>query len=219
MMACSVLSRRRRRNRFSTTRSVMALYYFYYVALATIATGLFSAGTSSSFTILYSFPNSSLWREIYGGGHGQGQRQRQRRQQDYYHVLGIDQNASRDDVKTAFRRLVKRFHPDANLNTDTTQQFQAINKAYETLSDPTKRRQYNAQMYHSGYSPDTPNFVIDAFEGGFEPVPRKCTSNTPAELYRTIPLQPNENFNGSLLQNDNDEMRGGMWGGNTIRCY
>lgn len=62
----------------------------------------------------------------------------------YYDVLGIAENASDDEIKKAFRRLSFVHHPDKNGNTDeSTRRFQEINKAYETLSDSGKRREYD----------------------------------------------------------------------------
>ena len=63
----------------------------------------------ASFAILYSFPNSSLWQERYGNN----DQHRKQRAPDYYDVLGVAKGAGREDVKNAFRRLVKKFHPGA----------------------------------------------------------------------------------------------------------
>ena len=64
---------------------------------------------SSSLILLQSFPNSSLWRERYMGSANESKN----RQLDYYDVLGIRRNAKQDDIKKAFRRLVKKYHPGA----------------------------------------------------------------------------------------------------------
>ena len=60
---------------------------------------------------------------------------------DYYQVLGIDKNASQDDIKKAFRKLAHQYHPDKNKGDDT--KFKEVNEAYQTLSDEGKRRQYD----------------------------------------------------------------------------
>ena len=68
---------------------------------------------------------------------------------DYYEVLGISRNASDDEVKRAFRRLAKQYHPDANKEEGTESRFIEINEAYEVLSDPQKRAAYD-RYGHAG---------------------------------------------------------------------
>ncbi|MDP4282273.1 MAG: J domain-containing protein [Bacteroidota bacterium] len=63
---------------------------------------------------------------------------------DYYKILGIDKNASQEEVKKAFRKLARKYHPDLNPNDKTAKQkFQEINEAHEVLSDPEKRKKYD----------------------------------------------------------------------------
>lgn len=62
---------------------------------------------------------------------------------NYYERLGVAEDASRDDIKQAYRRLARRWHPDRNLETDTTAEYQEIGEAYDCLSDPEKREQYD----------------------------------------------------------------------------
>lgn len=63
---------------------------------------------------------------------------------DPYEILGIDRNASADEVKAAFRRLAQKYHPDRNPNDPTAQEkFKEINAAYQLLSDPQKRAAYD----------------------------------------------------------------------------
>ncbi|MDX2076552.1 MAG: J domain-containing protein [bacterium] len=63
---------------------------------------------------------------------------------DYYRTLGIDKNANEKDIKKAFRRLAKQYHPDANpTNPSAEAKFKEINEAYETLGNPEKRKLYD----------------------------------------------------------------------------
>lgn len=62
---------------------------------------------------------------------------------DYYEVLGVSRDASDDDIKHAYRELSKKWHPDVNKAPDAEQKFKEINEAYEVLSDPQKRAQYD----------------------------------------------------------------------------
>lgn len=63
---------------------------------------------------------------------------------DYYNILGIDKNASESDIKSAYRKLARKYHPDLNPNDKNAQKkFQQINEANEVLSDPEKRKKYD----------------------------------------------------------------------------
>jgi len=68
---------------------------------------------------------------------------------DYYKILGIDKNASQEDIKKAFKKLARKHHPDLNPNDPNAQQrFQEINEANEVLSDPEKRKKYDQYGEH-----------------------------------------------------------------------
>jgi curved DNA-binding protein len=63
---------------------------------------------------------------------------------DYYKVLGVDKNASEEDIKKAFRKLARKYHPDINPNDkEAKAKFQQVNEANEVLSDPEKRKKYD----------------------------------------------------------------------------
>lgn len=62
---------------------------------------------------------------------------------DYYGVLGVAKSASQDDIKTAYRKLALKHHPDQNKDKNASDKFKTINEAYSVLSDPDKKHQYD----------------------------------------------------------------------------
>jgi len=62
---------------------------------------------------------------------------------DYYKVLGVPKGAKTEDVKKAYRRLARQYHPDLNKGADAERRFKEINEAHEVLSDPEKRKRYD----------------------------------------------------------------------------
>ena len=68
---------------------------------------------------------------------------------DYYKVLGVGNNATQDEIRKAYRRLAKKYHPDKNGNSaESNKRFQEINEANEVLSDPEKRKRYDQYGEH-----------------------------------------------------------------------
>ncbi|MFW5759012.1 MAG: J domain-containing protein [Bacteroidota bacterium] len=65
---------------------------------------------------------------------------------DYYQILGIQRNASYDEVRKAFRQLAKKMHPDVNPGKAAHDHFQKINEAYQVLKDEVKRKDYDARL-------------------------------------------------------------------------
>src|SRR5215211_3315080 len=110
-------------------------------------------------------------------------------QGDYYATLGLDRNASPEDVKRAFRRLAMQYHPDRNKEPEAEQKFKEINQAYEILSDPDKRAAYD-RFGHAGVSGgmggagfEGTNFGGFGAEAGSKP--ERCPScNGAGEIHR-----------------------------------
>jgi molecular chaperone DnaJ len=86
---------------------------------------------------------------------------------DYYSILGVNADASAEDIKRAFRRLALLHHPDRNPESikESEAKFKEINEAYEVLSDEEKRWRYDSLIGLSGYPPRT-MAVEDIFNGG-----------------------------------------------------
>ena len=80
---------------------------------------------------------------------------------DYYQTLGVEPNANEAEIKAAYRRLARRYHPDVSKEPDAEEKFKAVNEAYEALRDPQKRAAYD-ELRARGYRPGD-----DIHPGGF----------------------------------------------------
>lgn len=104
--------------------------------------------------------------------------------QDYYDILGVSKDASQQEIKKAYRKLAKKYHPDLNDSPEAEQKYKEVNEAFEVLSDDQKRQQYdrfgsagmggnggfgqgNYQSYSSGGFGGFEDIFNDMFGGGF----------------------------------------------------
>lgn len=117
---------------------------------------------------------------------------------DYYDILGVSRNASKDEIKRAYRKLALEWHPDRNKSADANDKFKEINEAYEVLSDPKKREAYD-QFGHAAFDPRYAGFGAGTsgagpFAGGYTRTYKKGPFTYTYTTYGTGPGGPGIEF-------------------------
>lgn len=120
---------------------------------------------------------------------------------DYYEVLGVDRNASDEEIKGAFRKLAFKYHPDHNHDHEAEAKFKELNEAYEVLSDRDKRSGYDRFGHNSDGGPFGQNFdganfsglgdIFDAFFGDANAATRQAPQRG-TDLHHNISLSLEE---------------------------
>ena len=75
------------------------------------------------------------------------------RNPDYYKTLGVEKKATAEEIKKAYRKLARKYHPDTNDDAGAEEKFKEVSEAYDVLSDPAKRKQYDRGGLFAGSGP------------------------------------------------------------------
>ena len=122
---------------------------------------------------------------------------------DYYDVLGISKSASEDEIKKAYRKLAKQYHPDVNKAPDAEAKFKEINEAYEVLSDPQKKAAYD-QFGHAGMD----GFSGGGYSSGFGGMNMDDLGDIFSDFFGGMGGFSGFNFGGSASSRRNSPMKG-----------
>ena len=74
---------------------------------------------------------------------------------DYYKIMGVSQDASEKDIKMAYRKLARKYHPDISKESNAEEQFKEMGEAYEVLRDPAKRAEYDQYRKYGDFNQNT----------------------------------------------------------------
>jgi molecular chaperone DnaJ len=113
---------------------------------------------------------------------------------DYYQILGVNENSSKDEIKKSYRKLSKQFHPD--VNPEGVDKFKEIAEAYDVLGDDNKKSKYDFERKNP-FGGMGGNFgdMFDMFNGGFNPFNQRRKPRA-ADKIININLYPTESFTG-----------------------
>ncbi|HFY0601905.1 TPA: DnaJ C-terminal domain-containing protein [Legionella pneumophila] len=78
---------------------------------------------------------------------------------DYYKIMGVSQDASEKDIKMAYRKLARKYHPDISKEPDAEERFKEMAEAYEVLKDPKKRSEYDQYLKYKEFNPQSDGFT------------------------------------------------------------
>ncbi|CZH27690.1 TPA: DnaJ domain-containing protein [Legionella pneumophila] len=78
---------------------------------------------------------------------------------DYYKIMGVSQDASDKDIKMAYRKLARKYHPDISKEPDAEERFKEMAEAYEVLKDPKKRSEYDQYLKYKQFNPQSDGFT------------------------------------------------------------
>jgi curved DNA-binding protein len=126
---------------------------------------------------------------------------------DYYKILGVGEDSSQEEVKSAFRKLAVKYHPDRNRTAEAAELFKEANEAHETLSNPQKRQEYDQQRrfgggqqgfhYHANFDGGINDIFNSIFgNGGFGPFQRPVRNQ---DTHAQIDVSLEDAFSGKHI--------------------
>lgn len=115
----------------------------------------------------------------------------------YYQTLGVSPSASAEEIKAAYRRLARKYHPDVSKEPDAEARFKEVGQAYEVLSDEKRKRLYDLTQGgggRSGYG--SGEYAFDFGSSGFSDLFRKYTDSQPKHRQGSLRVDPLDAFKG-----------------------